>query len=429
MAQARKKNLNAAPLRHHVSRGVREGALIILSAIAVYLLVSLLSYHGTDPGWSHTGPRGTVQNIGGVAGAWFADVFLYLFGFLAVLFPIMVGYSGWLIFRGRTQDGDIDYNTLALRWLGFLLTLGAGCGLASLHLKLGYGVLPLSAGGILGDLIGNDLMHPFSDVGGTLFLLALFLAGMTLFTGMSWLVVIDRTGRWTLRFVNWARDRIDELQDYLASRQMRMQRQEVVREEQKKVENRPPPRIEPVIKKVEPSERIEKERQVRLFDGAITFRTAAAVVARSGASHCGGYSDSALEAMSRLVELKLADFGVEVEVVAVSPGPVITRFELQPGSGVKVSQISNLAKDLARALSAISVRVVDVIPGKSFVGLEIPNEKREIVSLSEIITSQDYEEAGSPLTLALGKDISGPTDRRGSGTHAASAGRGHHRLG
>ena len=407
MAQARKKNLNAAPLRHHVSRGVREGALIILSAIAVYLLVSLLSYHGTDPGWSHTGPRGTVQNIGGVAGAWFADVFLYLFGFLAVLFPIMVGYSGWLIFRGRTQDGDIDYNTLALRWLGFLLTLGAGCGLASLHLKLGYGVLPLSAGGILGDLIGNDLMHPFSDVGGTLFLLALFLAGMTLFTGMSWLVVIDRTGRWTLRFVNWARDRIDELQDYLASRQMRMERQEVVREEQKKVENRPPPRIEPVIKKVEPSERIEKERQVRLFDAPSDSELPPLSLLDPARPSVGGYSESALEAMSRLVEMKLADFGVEVEVVAVSPGPVITRFELQPGSGVKVSQISNLAKDLARALSAISVRVVDVIPGKSFVGLEIPNEKREIVSLSEIITSQDYEEAGSPLTLALGKDISG----------------------
>src|SRR5690606_35030222 len=123
--------------------------------------------------------------------------------------------------------------------------------------------------------------------------------------------------------------------------------------------------------------------------------------------HFEGYSESALEAMSRLVEMKLADFGIEVQVVAVQPGPVITRFELQPGSGVKVSQISNLAKDLARALSAISVRVVEVIPGKSVVGLEIPNEQREIVSLSEIITSQDYEAAASPLTLALGKDISG----------------------
>ncbi|MBI5461907.1 MAG: DNA translocase FtsK 4TM domain-containing protein [Gammaproteobacteria bacterium] len=407
MAQARKKNPNAAPLRHQVSRGVREGALIVLSAIAVYLLVSLLSYHNTDPGWSHTGPRGVVHNIGGVAGAWFADVSLYLFGFLAVLFPIMVGYSGWLIFRGRTQNGDIDYHTLALRWLGFLLTLGAGCGLASLHLSIDPGVLPLSAGGILGDLIGKDLMDPFSDVGGTLFLLALFLAGITLFTGLSWLVVIDRTGRWTLRFVTWARERIDELQDYLASRQMRMERQEVVREEQKKVESRPPLRIEPVIKKVEVSERVEKERQVPLFEAPSDSELPPLALLDEPRPSVGGYSEEALQAMSRLVEMKLADFGVEAEVVAVSPGPVITRFELQPGSGVKVSQISNLAKDLARALSTISVRVVEVIPGKSVIGLEIPNEKREIVALSEIIKSQDYEEASSPLTLALGKDISG----------------------
>ena len=407
MAQARKRNPNAAPLTHHVSRGVREGALIVLSAIAVYLLVSLLTYHNGDPGWSHSGVRGSVSNVGGVAGAWFADVFLYLLGFLAYLFPVMVGYSGWLVFRGRGADGEIDYHTLALRWLGFVLTVGAGCGLASLHFEISAGVLPLSAGGILGDLIAEGLSEPFSFVGATLFLLALFLAGMTLFTGLSWLGLMDRTGRWTLRFVAWAHERSVDLQEYLASRKVRMERQEVVREEKKKVENRPPPRIEPVIRKVETSERAEKERQVRLFDVPTDSELPPLALLDDARPSVGGYSESALQGMSRLVEMKLADFGVEVEVVAVSPGPVITRFELQPGSGVKVSQISNLAKDLARALSAISVRVVEVIPGKSVVGLEIPNEKREIVALSEIIRAQDYEEAGSPLTLALGKDISG----------------------
>jgi len=407
LAQARKRNPKAAPLTHHVSRGVREGALIVLSAIAVYLLVSLLTYHNSDPGWSHSGVRGPVNNVGGVAGAWFADVFLYLLGFLAYLFPVMVGYSGWLVFRGRGADGDIDYHTLALRWLGFLLTVGAGCGLASLHFEISAGVLPLSAGGILGDLIAAGLSEPFSFVGATLFLLALFLAGMTLFTGLSWLGLMDRTGRWTLCFVAWLRERGVALREYLASRKARMARQEVVREEKKKVENRPPPRIEPVIRKVETSERAEKERQVRLFDVPTDSELPPLALLDDARPSVGGYSESALQGMSRLVEMKLADFGVEVEVVAVSPGPVITRFELQPGSGVKVSQISNLAKDLARALSAISVRVVEVIPGKSVVGLEIPNEKREIVALSEIIRSQDYEEAGSPLTLALGKDISG----------------------
>ncbi|MFA7592372.1 MAG: DNA translocase FtsK 4TM domain-containing protein [Thiohalobacteraceae bacterium] len=407
MAQARKKNPNAVPLAHHVSRGVREGALIVLSAIAVYLLVSLLSYSNGDPGWSHSGPRGVVQNVGGVAGAWFADVFLYLLGFLAYLFPVMVGYSGWLVFRGQTSDGDIDYRTLALRWLGFLLTVGTGCALASLHFDIRAGVLPLSAGGILGELLGAVLTEPFSLVGATLLLLALFLAGVTLFTGLSWLALMDRTGRWTLRFLTWARGRAAWLRQYLATRRRRAAREVVVQEEKLKVERRIPPRIEPVLKKVEPGERVEKERQVPLFDPpANSALPPLALLDRARPSE-GGYSEAALAAMSRLVEMKLADFGVEVQVVAVSPGPVITRFELQPGSGVKVSQISNLAKDLARALSAISVRVVEVIPGKSVVGLEIPNEQREVVALSEIITSQDYEAATSPLTLALGKDISG----------------------
>ena len=407
MAQARKKNPNAVPLAHHVSRGVREGALIVLSAIAVYLLVSLLSYSNGDPGWSHSGPRGVVQNVGGVAGAWFADVFLYLLGFLAYLFPVMVGYSGWLVFRGQTSDGDIDYRTLALRWLGFLLTVGTGCALASLHFDIRAGVLPLSAGGILGELLGAVLTEPFSLVGTTLLLLALFLAGVTLFTGLSWLALMDRTGRWTLRFLTWARGRAAWLRQYLATRRRRAAREVVVQEEKLKVERRIPPRIEPVLKKVEPGERVEKERQVPLFDPpANSALPPLALLDRARPSE-GGYSEAALAAMSRLVEMKLADFGVEVQVVAVSPGPVITRFELQPGSGVKVSQISNLAKDLARALSAISVRVVEVIPGKSVVGLEIPNEQREVVALSEIITSQDYEAATSPLTLALGKDISG----------------------
>ncbi|MBU2477684.1 MAG: DNA translocase FtsK 4TM domain-containing protein, partial [Gammaproteobacteria bacterium] len=408
MAQARKKNLSAAPLTHHVSRGVREGALIVLSALAVFLLVSLMSYHYNDPGWSHTGSYADVQNVGGRVGAWFADVFLYLIGYLAYLFPVMVGYSGWLVFRGRTSDGDIDYKTLGLRWLGFLCTVGSGCALAALYFTLSQGVLPLaSAGGILGEKLAGGFSGSFNTVGATLFLLALFLAGVTLFTGLSWLSLMDRTGRWTLRFMVWARERFDQLQDYLASRKVRLERQEVVQEEKKKIENRPPPRIEPIIKRVEVSQREEKERQVKLFDAPSDSELPPLALLDPPRPSEGGYSESALEAMSRLVEMKLADFGVEVEVVAVSPGPVITRFEMQPGSGVKVSQISNLAKDLARALSAISVRVVEVIPGKSVVGLEIPNEKREIVSLSEIIKSPDYEEAGSPLTLALGKDIAG----------------------
>ncbi|MFN2308557.1 MAG: DNA translocase FtsK [Gammaproteobacteria bacterium] len=408
MAQARKKRPETAPLTHHVSRGVREGALILLSALAVYLLVSLFSYHYNDPGWSHTGASAQVHNVGGRVGAWFADVSLYLIGYLAYLFPLMVGYSGWLVFRGRGEDGDIDFRTLGLRWLGFLLTVGGGCALAALHFRIAQGVLPLdSAGGILGEKLAEAFSGSFSVTGASLLLLALFLAGVTLFTGLSWLGVIDRMGRWTLQALTWLRERARRLRDVLASRKVRLEREEVIREEQKKVENRPPPRIEPLVRKIEISERVEKERQVPLFEPPADTELPPLVLLDEPRPSVGGYSEEALQAMSRLVEKKLADFGVEVTVAAVSPGPVITRFELQPGIGVKVSQISNLAKDLARALSAISVRVVEVIPGKTVVGLEIPNEKREIIALSEIIKSPEYEAATSPLTLALGKDIAG----------------------
>jgi S-DNA-T family DNA segregation ATPase FtsK/SpoIIIE len=394
-------------MTHQVSRGLREGALFVLLALAIYLLTSLYSYVPSDPGWSHRGPGGEVLNSGGVVGAWFADVFLYLFGVLAYLFPIMVGFSGWLVFRGQTPTGAIDLRTLSIRWLGFLLTVGAGCGLASLHFHVPEGNLPLDAGGILGDVVGHGLVELFSFTGTTLLLLALFLAGVTLFTGLSWLAVMDYTGRFTLQLSERIRDQLAQLRIYLEGRKAKRQREEVVKVEQKKATKRKPPRIEPVLKKVETSEREDRERQVPLFDPPANTELPPLNLLDPPRPSEGGYSESALEAMSRLVEMKLADFGIEVEVVAVQPGPVITRFELQPGPGVKVSQISNLAKDLARGLSAISVRVVEVIPGKSVIGLEIPNERRELVALGEILKSQQYEKAASPLTLALGKDIGG----------------------
>jgi S-DNA-T family DNA segregation ATPase FtsK/SpoIIIE len=344
-----------------------------------------------------------------VVGAWFADVFLYLFGYFAYLFPLMVAFSGWLVFRGRTPTGGIDVNVLSIRWAGFLLTVASGCGLATLHFLIEPGTLPLDAGGVFGNLVGNSLAALFSFMGATLFLLALFLSGVTLFTGLSWLSVMDWTGRMTLIAVAWAVVQFGRLRNYIATQRARRQREEVVtaKQEKRNLIKRKPPRIEPVIKKVEISERVERERQVKLFDAPPNTELPPLALLNEAYGNVEGYSESALEAMSRLVEMKLADFGIEVEVVAVQPGPVITRFELQPGIGVKVSQISNLAKDLARGLSAISVRVVDVIPGKSVVGLEIPNEQREIVALSEILRSNEFDQSDSPLTLALGKGIGG----------------------
>jgi len=260
---------------------------------------------------------------------------------------------------------------------------------------------------VLGALVGDGLASVMSFLGATLLLLAVWLASVSLFTGVSWLAVMDRIGVGVLAALAWARERMSTARDVKAGREVKQARQEVVREEQKKAADRKPPRIEAPAPKVEKSERVEKEKQVALFERPGSTELPELSLLDDAPPRAGGYSAEALEAMSRLVELKLRDFGVEAEVVEVHPGPVITRFELRPAPGVKVAQISHLAKDLARALSAVSVRVVEIIPGKSTMGLEIPNEAREIVTLGEIIKSKAYDDMHSPVALVLGKDIGG----------------------
>ena len=398
-------------LSSHMSRGLREGGLLVLGAIAIYLLISLTSYSPADPGWSRSGSGDKIDNIGGIAGAWFADAFLFFFGYLAYLFPIMVGYSAWLLYRGHTTESKGSRREVMLRGGGFVLTMAAGAGLATLY-AMDPLSLPVNSGGVLGEEVAKTLVEAFNAVGAALFLIALFLAGITLFTGLSWVWLMDSTGRITLNIVGWLINRWQALRESIverrATREAALKAIPRIAEKRKKIKAHPPPRIEPTIRNLQPSTRIDKERQIPLFKGAenaTSLPTLSLLDVAEPSEH--RISPDSLEAMSRLLESKLSDFGVEAEVVAVHPGPVITRFELQPAPGVKVSQISNLAKDLARALSAISVRVVEVIPGKSVIGLEVPNEFRETVRLSELLASKDYEQAASPLSLALGKDIGG----------------------
>ncbi len=388
-----------------MARSLREGTLWVLGALALILLLALVSYHPHDPGFADTGEPGPVGNWIGPIGAWVSGFFLFLFGRPAYLFPVMLAYAGWLVHKeAALPDARSRINTL-LRAAGFILTLLSSCGLATLHWS--PIALPNSAGGALGELTGRGSAHGLSFLGATLLLMGLWLAGVALFLGVSWFQIMDGLGAWILRGVEWTRDRLDQKRELASGQQRKQARQEVVREEQKKVASRPPPRIEAPAPVPEKSERVERERQVPLFEAPQSGELPAMSLLDEAGVREQSYSDEALEAMSRLVEIKLRDFGIEVEVVAVQPGPVITRFELRPAPGVKVSQISNLSKDLARALSAISVRVVEIIPGKPVVGLEIPNEKREIVTLGEIIKSKSYDEVASPLALALGKDIGG----------------------
>ncbi|MDT8371005.1 MAG: DNA translocase FtsK 4TM domain-containing protein [Gammaproteobacteria bacterium] len=392
-----------------VSFRLREAALILALALAGYLLLSLWTYQPTDPGWSTTGMNDVVANRGGIVGAWLADILLYGFGFPAYLSPLMLAFSGWLLFSwGKKADSDDALHFWVLKAMGLIMALSAASGLSALSLISYAQLLPLGAGGVLGEVVGHGFVSVFGTSGTTLLLLAILLTGVTLFTGLSWLMVIDRLGGLALWIMTYTARRIRELKVKLAANQAKQQRENNFKEQSEKLKQRSKVRVEPTIIPTEPSKREEKERQVPLFEtpDAGSSMPALALLDMAQASK-GGYSEEVLQALSRQVELKLKDFGVEVQVVEVQPGPVVTRFELQPAAGIKVSRISGLAKDLARALSLSSVRVVDVIPGKPVVGLEIPNEHRDIVRLREILGCAEYENSKSPLIMALGKDIAG----------------------
>ena len=426
--QAKEKPEDSKPVSEHLQRTLRESALFIFGCIAIYMVLALVSYHPADPGWSRSGViNGAISNLGGPMGAWFADIFLSLFGYWAYLFPIMLAYSGFLIFQDARKNNPFDQRGFLFCSIGFFLTLSAGCGLASLHDHAIISNLPVNAGGILGDLIAGIMEKLFSYLGATILLLALFFSGFTLFTQLSWFKLMDLTGAATMWLFEQNINLFLKGYNRLGSLKAAIQHRRDIRRDTSHLTpalqgngkavkrnikinndspNRKPPKIAPTVK-TKQSERVERERQVPLFANNSSSVLPHLSLLDDAEEHVERLSDEALQAISRTLEIKLADFGISVEVVSVHPGPVITRFEIQPAPGVKVSQISNLAKDLARSLSTISVRVVEVIPGKTTIGVEIPNESREIVRLSETFKAPVFADASSPLTLALGKDISG----------------------
>ncbi|MES9946049.1 MAG: cell division protein FtsK [gamma proteobacterium symbiont of Ctena orbiculata] len=407
-AQAKSQQTSDQSAFHnHVSHALREGIMWSLFCLSGYLLLSLFSYSPLDPGWSYTGPAVSVLNSGGPAGAWFADVFLYLFGIFAYLFPVMLSWSAVLVFRRRNPDDSVNLNLVLVRWLGFFITLASGCALAALHTSNLAVTLPTGTGGALGSFLGGHFEASFSRSGSSLLMLALFLSGFTLFTGVSWFTVMDFLGGMVLGLMRKTQLFFTHRRENVAAKRARQERVDLIKKEQQKSGKRKQPRIEPVINAPKASERVEKERQVPLFEADPNSELPPLALLDPAKQTVQSYSPEALQAMSRQVELKFADFDIEVQVVAVHPGPVVTLFELQLAAGTKVSKISSLSKDLARALSTIAVRVVEVIPGKSVIGLEIPNEYREMVFLSEVLQSDTYESAKSALTLALGKDIAG----------------------
>ncbi len=390
---------------------LREGAFWLIVAVAAYFFLTFITYSQLDPGWSYVGERGDIHNLGGAAGAWFASVFYSLFGIFVFLFPVMLVWSGWLILKERTVDDHMNTPLLMLRWSGFALTIIGGCGLGALHLS-DFGLkLAEGSGGILGKVLESMLVNALSSTGATLLLVAIFVAGVTLFTGVSWFMIMEAVGGLVLdgyeRVLSWFGKRQEHKGEKIAAQRLKEERIVALKIDRKKAETRKPPKIEPVIQKIKSSVRVEKEKQTTLFEADPNTLLPPLSLLDEPGERVQQYSDKALEMMSRQLELKLSDFKVDVSVVAVHPGPIVTLYELELAAGTKASKVTALAKDLARSLSVISVRVVENIPGKSVIGIEIPNEHREIVFLSEILRSEVYDKSRSVMTLGMGKDIAG----------------------
>ncbi|MBZ2167947.1 DNA translocase FtsK 4TM domain-containing protein [Marinobacter sp. F4216] len=505
--------------RRLVTQGAREGAVIALIALAIYLAMALVTYSPTDPGWASIGHDTSVTNHAGRTGAWLASLFIDFFGQVAFLFPVMIAGYAVILIRRRNEPLELHWPLVMMQFGGFLLILLSASSLLSLYSVFGLGA---SSGGVLGTTVSEAMVRFFNLPATTLLLIAIFLFALTVTTGLSWFRLMDQIGGLMIRLFDSLKsafasdpEKKAAAKEKAEAKQRRADEKKQAKQAKKALKTPEPPvvqdrvvsstaegidseggtgegktgwwqkltgggkktrdrRADKVIERKEPGfegippglsvepvefesfssrgepapEKRSKAKQKAVEAEPVPAHTPARSVkispfkkeeqvpkgAQGGADNNQqgsllediespvppislldppeehqekGYSEESLEHMSRLLEEKLADFGVSVEVVEVNPGPVITRFEIKPAAGVKVSKISNLAKDLARSLAVLSVRVVEVIPGKSVVGIEIPNEEREIVRLSEVLGAPVFEDSSSPLTLALGNDIGG----------------------
>ncbi|PIY00274.1 MAG: cell division protein FtsK, partial [Hydrogenophilales bacterium CG_4_10_14_3_um_filter_58_23] len=395
------------PLSPKMSGLLREARWLVVVAVALYLALVLFSYDHADPGWSHSGSRLSVHNTGGEVGAWLADMLLYVFGFSAYWWVAFSLYVVWWGYRRIESAGSSDRRSLFVAVAGFVILLLSCSGLEALRLHSLKAVLPLAPGGMIGAVASSALATSMGFTGATLILLLSMAVGFSLFTGMSWLKFMEGLGGAMENSALWIIQTWDAWKDRRAGSVALNQREEIVAEEKKRFDDHPPIHIEPSQRLIPQIPLTEREVQAPLFDNLPDSPLPPLNLLDEAGADTETLNPDTLEFTSRLIERKLADFGVAVKVIAAYPGPVITRYEIEPAVGVKGSQITNLVRDLARALSVISIRLVETIPGKNCMGLEIPNPKRQIVRLREILGSKVYADMASPLTIAMGKDIAG----------------------
>tara|TARA_R110002167_G_scaffold143682_6_gene333258 strand:- start:406 stop:2817 length:2412 start_codon:yes stop_codon:yes gene_type:complete len=434
---------------------IMEVGMIISCVFAFFILLAMASFHPADPGWSQAGLQSDVHNWVGPIGAWFADILFFTLGSFAYSLPFCCAFLGWFLFQQTKTLLEIDYLTIGLRLIGVILLVLGATGLLSLNVE---DIHNYTAGGMVGDVLSSSLIPYFSMVGTTLLLLCFFCTGFTLLSGVSWVVIVDKIGELAIgisRFIYhtpakikgssipllnfkkaepdalasadnnvWGRDpenisfEQQNNQGYSAEPvvpQSILDEPEATKkspvsisELKRKISlSRKSPKIEPVITDPHSESVSVSVSESEVIDDAEQGAMPSFDLLERADKIKNPITPEELEIVSRLLESKLADFNIEARVVGVYPGPVITRFEMDLAPGVKVSKITTLSKDLARSMSAISVRVVEVIPGKSVIGLELPNKKRDMVRLSEVIGADVFQSSESPLTMVLGVDISG----------------------
>ncbi len=391
----------------------RHQALLSVGAVAWLLFLLALATHDLgDPGFSTSGDGAPLRNKAGMFGAWLSDLGLFLFGW-SVWWLVPVGLRAWLssLARALRRDGEPSAAEVALPraafWIGLLLLMAASCSLEWTRLYQWETRLPGHAGGVLGFTLGPLSAHWLGFAGSGVLWIAALVAGMSLSLSFSWLAQAERIGSAVDVLRERRRQRKDRAEDRRIGEKLQVEREQEVEVERQEVVDHVPLVIEPTLLEVPKSARIAKERQKPLFVELADTRLPQVDLLDEPPSRVETVTPESLEMTSRLIEKKLKDFGVEVRVVAASPGPVITRYEIEPATGVKGAQVVNLAKDLARSLSLVSIRVVETIPGKNYMALELPNARRQTIRLAEILGSMVYNDAASQLTIALGKDIVG----------------------
>ncbi len=441
MTKQQKGNSAANPkgaLPHFLMKRVSEGSFILIITVAIFVWLSLLTYHPSDLESLRAGTGSDISNAGGRVGVYISDLIAHGFGYIGFLLPLGFALVAGMILKDHRAFKTVNKPMLLLRTTGFLFFLIGGCGLIAIEMQgtRFAGVYP--PGGGFGHIIAYMSSRALNVQGATLLLLAMMLTGITWLTGISWVNAIERIGCYTLIAFNGLAKvasilrpmfsrvltlatpfkpklrPVDSLIPAQKTPLLENRRAEKTEKPQKaekahKAEKTTPKItvVEPPVEKLRASVKANKEDPIPKVQVSGSLPSLNLLDKGVPGKPLAGYTHQELEVLSRDVEQHLLDFGIQADVVAVHPGPVITRFELQLAAGVKVSKLTALAKDLARSLSVTSVRVVEIIPGKTVVGIELPNQSRDMVCLRDVLSADVYQQANSTLSLALGVDIAG----------------------